>query len=106
MSTKSEAIMDWRRKNKYGLEVEMGVVVSVTKIYKSTTVFTSLVPYFVAIIEVGNQRKRVVGQLVIKEGWVPKIGDEVWSTNRVLYTDGDQGVIHYGIKWEKVHGVK
>ncbi|MDO8487995.1 MAG: OB-fold domain-containing protein [bacterium] len=102
MGVKSEAIADWRRKNKYLLKVEAGVLVSVTRVHKPPRLFAKYAPYWMGIIDLKRGRKimgRGVGQVVTVEGQKPKIGDRVTATRRILYADGDNGVIHYGIKW-------
>lgn len=100
MQSQKGAIQDWRRKNKYKLAIEDGKLMSVTEVGKSTRRFAKDCPYWVGIIEL-TDGSRVVGQLVRKEGWVPKIGDLVSATRRIWYRDGKRGVIHYGIKWRR-----
>ena len=97
MGVRSGAIQDWRRKNKYSLAVEEGVVVAVTRVFKPPQLFSRYAPYWVGVVELKGSGERMVGQLVGEA----KIGDAVKATRRILWQDGENGVIHYGIKWEK-----
>ncbi len=100
MRTQSQAIQNWRRKGKYSLPVEEGVLISVTQVFKTTPLFAEYAPYWIGLVEVGPTRSLLVGQLVNTAEWIPKIGDRVRATRRILYKDGDAGVVQYGIKWQ------
>lgn len=103
MRPKSGAIQDWRRKNKYSLPSEIGVLVAVTRIYKAASLFAADAPYWVGVVEF-EDGERTVGQLVDEEGWRPMIGERVRACRRRIFADGSEGIIHYGIKWERFGG--
>ena len=72
-----------------------GKIVSYTTIHVPPENFDA--PYTIAIIEL-DEGTRISGQIVNPEGI--KIGSRVRPVFRRIMVDGDEGLIHYGIKWE------
>jgi hypothetical protein len=61
--------------------------------------FDAQTPYVIAILELENG-ERLTGQIVdIEDFNILNKGDTLYSTFRKMYQDGEDGVIHYGLKW-------
>jgi len=75
-----------------------GKIVSYTIIRVPPEGFEKFTPYAVAIIEL-NERTRISGQII---GDVSKVetGKNVETVFRKISEDGDDGLIHYGLKWK------
>jgi len=73
-----------------------GTVVSFTRVYENIKGFNRNVPFVLALIEIDNEKK-VVGEIVGHKDL--KIGCIVESCFRKIYTDGEEGIVNYGIKW-------
>lgn len=75
-----------------------GKILSFTIIRTPPEGFEKFTPYAVAIIEL-EEGTRVSGQIV---GDVEKVktGQQVRTVFRKIYEDGNEGLIHYGLKWE------
>lgn len=58
-------------------------------------------PYIVAILEL-EDGERLTSQIVDVEVEKLKRGDILVPTFRKIYADGDDGIIHYGLKWTKI----
>lgn len=78
----------------------VGKVVSYTTVYKSTDMFSSKCPYSIGIINIDGTDIRVVGQIISVAEEKIKIGMKVKVVYRIISTDGERGLIHYGIKWK------
>ncbi len=91
-----------RRKGKlekYQLKGE-GKIHTYTIIHAAPSGFEKRVPYCIAIIELDEGPKvlgEVVGDLTLLD-----IGARVRAVFRKIYEDGEDGIIHYGLKWELV----
>lgn len=79
-----------------------GKVFSFSKIHKAPTGFSQNVPYTVAIIKLDKINVKLSGQIIGSDQESVKIGSKVKAVHRVLFSDGDEGHIFYGIKWELV----
>jgi uncharacterized OB-fold protein len=78
-----------------------GKIVSWTVIRTPPEGFERDAPYIVALIEL-DEGTNVVGQIVASVDNGVKIGKKVQATFRKLYSDGESGLIHYGLKFELV----
>lgn len=58
-------------------------------------------PYIVGIIELENGEK-LTGQIVNSSMSELKHGDKLKAVFRKYYEDGEDGIIHYGLKWKKI----
>ncbi len=91
-----------RRKGKlekYQLKGE-GKIYSYTIIHAAPAGFEKRTPYCIAIIEL-DEGPRVTGEVVGDLSLVD-IDVRVRATFRKIYEDGNDGIIHYGLKWEIV----
>ena len=91
-----------RRKGKlekYQLKGE-GKIHSYTIIHAPPAGFEKRVPYCIAIIEL-DEGPRITGE-VVGDFSLIDIGVRVRATFRKIYEDGEDGIIHYGLKWEIV----
>lgn len=75
-----------------------GRIIECTRVHKPAPGYDTHAPYHLALIET-DEGPRLVGQLVETEGRVPEAGQSVEATFRRIGSDGDAGIIHYGIKW-------
>ncbi len=77
-----------------------GKVYSYTIIHAAPSGFEKRVPYCIAIIEL-DEGPRVMGE-VVGDLALLDIGARVRAVFRKIYEDGEDGIIHYGLKWELV----
>ncbi|MHA1754144.1 MAG: Zn-ribbon domain-containing OB-fold protein, partial [Candidatus Odinarchaeia archaeon] len=75
-----------------------GKVVTYTVVHNAPQNYKVYVPYIVALIELENG-VRVTSQLTDCDPDKIKIGTPVEAVIRRLYTDGENGLIHYGYKF-------
>ncbi|MFH1127746.1 MAG: Zn-ribbon domain-containing OB-fold protein [archaeon] len=75
-----------------------GEIVSYTQTHASPAGFEKSVPYTVALVKMDNG-PTVVGQLIDTDEEKVKIGLRVETTFRKIYEDGEEGIIHYGLKF-------
>jgi len=76
-----------------------GEIVTYTQIYAPPSGFEKSVPYTVAIVKLDDNGPNVAGQVVDCDAKCLKIGMRVEATFRKIYEDGNEGIIHYGIKF-------
>lgn len=62
--------------------------------------FENMKPYIVAIIEL-EDGQRLTSQVVDVDTAELKKDDTLTPTFRKIYEDGEDGIIHYGLKWTK-----
>lgn len=84
-----------RPKERAELSIE-GTIVSFTKVYELIGGFNREMPFVLALIKL-NDGGKVVGEVSGSNDI--KKGDIVESHYRRIYTDGEGGLINYGIKW-------
>ncbi len=75
-----------------------GKIYSYSTVRVPTEAFKENAPYTVGIIEL-DEGPKVEGHIV-DNGKIPKIGAKVRTVFRKMYTDGDEGLIHYHFKFE------
>jgi hypothetical protein len=76
-----------------------GVVVECTRVHRAAPGYEDQVPYWIALVAT-DEGPRVIGQLVdVPLATRPAPGQRVEAAFRRLASDGDAGVVHYGIKW-------
>ncbi len=75
-----------------------GKVLEWTRVHKPAAGYEMQTPYIVALIET-DEGPRIVGQVVDNGGADLSDGARVQAAFRRIGSDGDAGVIHYGIKW-------
>ncbi len=75
-----------------------GTILSYTVIRAAPQGFEKITPYAVAIIKL-DEGTNISGQIVSSIDSI-KIGKRVKAVFRKMYEDGDDGLIHYGLKWE------
>jgi uncharacterized protein len=75
-----------------------GILISFTTITTPPEEFKEMTPYCVGMIELG-QGPRLISQIADVELCDLKIGMNMVSTFRKLYTSGEEGIIHYGLKF-------
>ncbi len=78
-----------------------GRIHSYTIIHAPPAGFEKRVPYCIAIIEL-DEGPKITGEVVGDLKSIG-IGKRVRATFRKIYEDGDDGIIHYGLKWELTH---
>lgn len=74
-----------------------GTVYSFTRIFTPPDDFKEEAPYTVGVVKL-EEGPLVEGHIV--EGKAPEIGARVRAVFRKMYTDGDEGLIHYHFKFE------
>ncbi len=77
-----------------------GEIYTYTKIHSSTETFKSDTPYTIVMVKT-DEGPLVEGHLV-DNGKVPEIGARVKAVFRKMFTEGDEGLIHYHYKFEIV----
>ena len=92
------APLAWRS-NKLEAERKKGIVESFTKVWSSPNGFEHKVPYTLALIMLDNGPK-IFSEIVDSRDI--KIGMNVESCVRKVYTDGNEGIISYGVKFRVV----
>lgn len=94
-------VKQWRnQKHSRELLGKIGRVVSYTKIYVPQEGFEDQAPYYIAVVDLGNQR--VMGQLVDVEDDSVKLGIQVQAVIRRIRLVKEDNVIPYGIKYKLV----
>jgi len=78
-----------------------GKILTFTEISAAPEEFSNYTPYLAAIIELAEGPK-ITAQIVDCKIDDVKIGDNVTSTFRKLNKVNDSGIIHYGLKFEKI----
>ena len=76
-----------------------GKLVSWSKVYAAPSGFDKENDYIVGIVEIEGG-ERMTTQIVSCHEEDLKIGMQLVSTFRRIYTDDDDGIIHYGIKFK------
>jgi uncharacterized OB-fold protein len=64
--------------------------------------FETIKPYIIAVIEL-EDGQRLTSQIVDTKAENLKKNDVLVPTFRKIYEDGEDGIIHYGLKWTKVN---
>lgn len=81
-----------------------GTIVEATRVHRPAAGYEDQTPYWIALVET-DEGPRLIGQIVdLEDGATPAAGHRVRATFRRIGTDGDAGVIHYGIKWRPDEG--
>lgn len=80
---------------------KVGKLVSWSSVSATPNGFENIKPYTVAIIEL-EDGQRLTSQIVDIEENELKKGDILVPTFRKIYEDGEDGIIHYGLKWTKI----
>ena len=78
---------------------ENGKIYSFSVIHTAARGFEKNTPYVVAIIEL-EKGVRICGQIVDCKPDKLKIGMDVFNVFRKIYTDGNKGIIKYGLKFK------
>lgn len=88
----------WRSlRDKYQLP-QTGTLLSWTGVHVAPESFESQVPYLIAVVEFPDQKRQMVQLTDCEEGDL-KAGMAVEAMVRRYSSDGDEGVINYGIKY-------
>lgn len=72
-----------------------------TEVHKPAPGYEDQSPYLLALIQT-EEGPRIMGQVVDAEAVALDEGTPVEAVFRRIASDGDAGVIHYGIKWRPV----
>jgi hypothetical protein len=80
----------------------VGTVVTFTTIYNATDDFKRQTPYNLAIIEL-LEGPRLTGQVICSPEEI-EIGMRVKPVFRILWKEGERGIIYYGTKFVPVEG--
>jgi len=75
-----------------------GEIISYTVIRTAPQGFGRYAPYAIAIIKL-DEGPKITGQVVDDPEKI-EVGKRVYPVFRKIYEDGDDGIIHYGIKWK------
>ncbi len=75
-----------------------GKIISYTVIRTPPEGFEKYSPYVVALIQL-DEGPKITGQIVDNPEKV-EIGKKVTPVFRKIYEDGEDGIIHYGVKWK------
>ena len=75
-----------------------GKLLSFTEIYSPTEEFSAYAPYCVGVIQL-EEGPNILGMLADVKKENLSIGMKLRACFRKLYKDGNNGVIHYGIKF-------
>lgn len=78
-----------------------GVLESFTQVIQPTAEFSEMTPYCIGMIML-EEGVRVLGQIADVALEELKIGMPVEAVLRKFYTQGSEGIIHYGIKFAPV----
>lgn len=78
-----------------------GRIIEWTRVHKPAKGYESHTPYIMALVQT-DEGPRVIGQIVDCEDLEIKRSMHVEAAFRRIASDGDAGVIHYGIKWRPI----
>lgn len=78
-----------------------GKIITFTEIKSSPEEFSDMTPYCVGIVEL-EEGPRITAQIADAEVSELKIGDPVEAVFRKFAAVGDEGIIHYGLKFKKI----
>lgn len=76
-----------------------GIIESFTIVHSAPKEFEEHAPYIIALIVLSSGQK-IVSQIVDCRN--TEIGMKVESCLRKVYTDGEDGLIHYGVKFKPI----